>query len=111
MFMMIVNSCNQRNTRNANAGKYGELLSMLLTRSWSEEAENKKQKENRQKETQKEAQKETDTSSLDPRAVQFLLTWKPMSGYLKFFGNPTSYLLNFYLVSIFASAPYIHTEI
>ena len=110
MFMMIVNSCNQRNTSNANAGKYGELLSMLLTRSWPEEAENRKQKENRQKETQKEAQKETDTS-LDPRAVQFLLTWKPMSGYLKFFGNPTSYLLNFYLVSMFASAPYIHTEI
>ncbi|PFX19442.1 E3 ubiquitin-protein ligase RNF213 [Stylophora pistillata] len=70
VFYMIANSCNQRNTRNEKAGKYGELLSMLLTSSWP-----------------KERQEERDTSSLDPRTVQFLLTWKPISGYLRFFGE------------------------
>lgn len=65
---------------------------MLLTRSWAKAAENRKQKENRQKETQKE----TNTSSLDPQTVQFLLTWKPMSTCLKLIGNPASYQSNSY---------------
>lgn len=43
---------------------------MLLTKSWPKEGE------------------QTDTSGLDPRTVEFLLTWKPITGYLKFFGNP-----------------------
>ena len=51
------------------AGKYGELLSILLTKSWPRENGG------------------TDRVCLDRRTVEFLLTWKPMTGYFKFFGN------------------------
>ncbi|XP_068731195.1 E3 ubiquitin-protein ligase rnf213-alpha-like [Montipora capricornis] len=51
------------------AEKYGELLSMLLTKSWP-------------KRTGK-----ANISSLDPVTVEFLLSWNPMTGYLKFFGD------------------------
>ena len=50
------------------AGKYGELLSILLTKSWPKENSG------------------TDSFGLDKRIVEFLLTWNPMAGYLKFFG-------------------------
>ena len=50
------------------AGKYGELLSILLTKSWPKENSG------------------GDSVGLDKRTVEFLLTWNPMTGYLKFFG-------------------------
>ena len=59
----------------AGADKYGELLSMLLTKSWP----NKCQDQN--------------TSGLDPCTVEFLLTWNPMVGYFRFFGNLTCYVI------------------
>ncbi|XP_022806308.1 E3 ubiquitin-protein ligase rnf213-alpha-like [Stylophora pistillata] len=68
VFYVIKNKCNQPDTH-SKAGKYGELLSMFLTKSWPKEG------------------KQTHTSFLDRQTVQFLLTWKPMSGFLKFFGN------------------------
>ena len=72
MVYVLTNKCNQPSTH-SKVRKYGELLSMFLTKSWP-----------------KEGQK-THTSSLDPQTVQFLLTWKPMTGYLKFFGKLRSY--------------------
>ncbi|KAJ7339375.1 hypothetical protein OS493_005769 [Desmophyllum pertusum] len=51
------------------ARKYGELLSVLLTKFWPKEGE------------------EIYSSGLDPGTVEFLLTWNSMAGYLKFFGN------------------------
>ena len=52
-----------------NAGKYGELLSMLLTKSWPK------------------VDGGTDSRiGLDKGTVEFLLSWNPMAGYLKFFG-------------------------
>ena len=75
VFNTIKNSCTQGDT--GKAGKYGELLSILLTKSWPKEGE------------------KTDTSGLDPRTVEFLLTWKPMTGYLKFFGKPRNLLHRF----------------
>ena len=68
LFNLIKEKCNQIDTH-SKVGKYGELLSMLLTKSWPKE------------------EQQTHTSSLDPHTVQFLLTWKPMTGYLKFFGK------------------------
>ena len=68
IFNLIKKKCNQIDTH-SKVGKYGELLSMLLTNSWPKE------------------EQQTHTSSLDPQTVQFLLTWKPMTGYLKFFGK------------------------
>ena len=50
------------------AGKCGELLSILLTKSWPKES------------------RETDRVGLDKRTVEFLLTWNPMTGYFIFFG-------------------------
>ena len=50
------------------AGKCGELLSILLTKSWPKENIGR------------------DSVGLDKRTVEFLLTWNPMTGYLKFFG-------------------------
>ena len=52
----------------SKAGKYGQLLSILLTKSWPKENGG------------------TVTVGLDRRTVEFLLTWNPMTGYLKFFG-------------------------
>lgn len=51
----------------AGAVKYGQLLSMLLTKSWPKTSQNR--------------------SGLDPSIVEFLLTWNPMAGYFQFFGN------------------------
>ncbi|XP_068735057.1 LOW QUALITY PROTEIN: E3 ubiquitin-protein ligase rnf213-alpha-like [Montipora capricornis] len=51
------------------AEKYGELLSMLLTKSWPKRTG------------------EANISSLDSVTVEFLLSWNPMTGYLKFFGD------------------------
>ena len=53
----------------AGAAKYGHLLSMLLTKSWPKISQNQSR------------------SGLDPCTVDFLLTWNPMAGYFKFFGN------------------------
>ena len=53
---------------------------MLLTKSWPKERE------------------QTDRSALDPRTVEFILSWKPMTGYLKFFGNPDSLCKYFLLI-------------
>ncbi|XP_022796392.1 E3 ubiquitin-protein ligase rnf213-alpha-like isoform X2 [Stylophora pistillata] len=55
---------------NSKAGKSGQLLSMFLTNSWPKDGER------------------SDTCGLDPLRVEFLLTWKPMIGYLKFTNNP-----------------------
>lgn len=52
----------------SKAGKYGELLSILLNKSWPKEDGG------------------TDRIGLDRRSVEFLLSWNPMTGYLKFFG-------------------------
>ena len=75
VFNVMRNNCNQPDTH-SKAGKYGELLSMLLTKNWPKEGQ------------------QTHTSSLDPQTVKFLLTWKPMTKYLKFFGKLRSYLPN-----------------
>ena len=53
----------------AGAVKYGQLLSVLLTKSWLKTS----QFQNR--------------SGLDPCTVEFLLTWNPMAGYFHFFGK------------------------
>ncbi|XP_022800357.1 E3 ubiquitin-protein ligase rnf213-alpha-like [Stylophora pistillata] len=58
------------NLSNSKAGKSGELLSMFLTKSWPKDGEH------------------SDACGLDPRTVEFVLTWNPMIGYLKFFNNP-----------------------
>ena len=58
------------NLSNSKAGKSGELLSMFLTKSWPRDGE------------------QTDACGLDPRTVEFVLTWNPMMGYLKFSNNP-----------------------
>ena len=60
-------SCSVREDA-AKAGKYGELLSILLNKSWPKE------------------DSVTDRIGLDRRSVKFLLSWNPMTGYLKFFG-------------------------
>lgn len=52
----------------SKAGKYGELLSILLSKSWPKEDGG------------------TDRIYLDRRSVEFLLSWNPMTGYLEFFG-------------------------
>ena len=44
------------------------LLSILLTKSWPKEHSG------------------TNRDGLNKRTVEFLLTWNPMAGYLKFFG-------------------------
>lgn len=51
------------------AEKCGELLSILLTKSWP--AGNTR---------------EDIPSILDPVTVEFLLSWNPMAGYFRFFG-------------------------
>lgn len=53
----------------AGAVKYGQLLSMLLTKSWPKTPQFQ------------------NTSGLDPCTVEFLLTWNPMAGYFRFFGK------------------------
>ncbi|KAL9988403.1 hypothetical protein ACROYT_G002841 [Oculina patagonica] len=52
----------------AGAVKYGQLLSMLLTKSW------------------RKTNQPHNSSGLDPGTVEFLLTWNPMAGYFHFFG-------------------------
>ena len=53
----------------AGTEKHGQLLSMLLTKSWPKTAQF------------------DNSSGLDPGAVEFLLTWNPMAGYFQFFGK------------------------
>ena len=55
---------------NSTAGKSGQLLSTFLTKSWPKGG------------------KQLDSRDLDPLRVEFLLTWKPMTGYLKFTSSP-----------------------
>ncbi|RMX46188.1 hypothetical protein pdam_00007847 [Pocillopora damicornis] len=55
---------------NSTAGKSGQLLSTFLTKSWPKVGE------------------QLDSRDLDPLRVEFLLTWKPMTGYLKFTSSP-----------------------
>lgn len=64
-FRSLTSSAREEATK---AGKYGELLSILLTKSWPKETGG------------------TNRDSLDKRTVEFLLTWNPMAGYLKYFG-------------------------
>ncbi|XP_015758606.1 PREDICTED: uncharacterized protein LOC107337885 [Acropora digitifera] len=59
----------QGSTLGKRAEKCGELLSTLLTKSWP-------------KSTRKDI-----TSGLDPVTVEFLLSWNPMPGYFRFFGD------------------------
>lgn len=60
----------QRSSRSTRAQKKcGELLSRsLATESWPKSTQG------------------ANTSGLDPAAVEFLLTWNTMAGYLRFFG-------------------------
>ena len=48
--------------------KCGELLSMLLAKSWPKSTQG------------------ANTSGLDPVTVEFLLSWNSMAGYFRFFG-------------------------
>ena len=58
----------QGSTLSKRTEKCGELLSILLTKSWP-------------KSTQEDV-----VSRLDHVTVEFLLSWNPMAGYLRFFG-------------------------
>ncbi|XP_022803330.1 E3 ubiquitin-protein ligase rnf213-alpha-like isoform X2 [Stylophora pistillata] len=53
----------------SSAAKYGELLSMLLAKSWPN------------------SRRSQIKSGLELSTVKFLLTWNPMAGYFRFFGD------------------------
>ncbi|PFX17552.1 E3 ubiquitin-protein ligase RNF213, partial [Stylophora pistillata] len=53
----------------SSAAKYGELLSVLLTKSWPK------------------TDRSHNRSGLDLSTVELLLTWNPMTGYFRFFGD------------------------
>ena len=55
-------------TLGKRAEKCGELLSIMLTKSWPKNT------------------REDIPSGLDPVTVEFLLSWNPMPGYFRFFG-------------------------